>query len=197
MSGILGTVVSVDGITEDGLTIATVELPARVMPAQKPGRSRQDYATPPEFLDAVRKAFGPIVWDLAAHRGNRVCDAYFGPDHAHEPSRDSLQCDWADIRRGYSRTGLLWLNPPFGSIAPWAAKCAAECARGAEILFLVPASVGANWFWDHVAPHAYVYALSPRLSFDGKNSFPKDLILAHYQPGVSCGYGFSRWKWNA
>lgn len=170
---------------------------ARVMPAQKPHRSKQDYATPREFLDAVEDAFGRLGFDLAASPENTVC-----PEMFFSTATDSLQEDWHTLPRG-----LLWLNPPFGSIAPWAEKCALEAQRGAEILFLVPASVGANWFWDHVAPFAHVYALSPRLSFDGKNPFPKDLILAHFKPpqeitygGVSKQYrahGFSRWQWKA
>jgi hypothetical protein len=33
------------------------------MPEQKPGRSKQDYSTPVEFLDAVKRRFGIEVWD--------------------------------------------------------------------------------------------------------------------------------------
>jgi DNA N-6-adenine-methyltransferase Dam len=171
------------------------------MPAQKPHRSKQDYATPKEFIEAVERDFGNIAWDLAAHVGNTVCDnyCYFGPDHPSEHFRDAFACEWsATIRQG-----LLWLNPPFGSIAPWAAKCAYESRRGANILLLVPASVGSNWFWDHVAPYAHVYAVSPRLSFDGKHPFPKDLILAEYRPPERVVMGpmvsstaFSRYRWR-
>jgi len=56
---------------------------ARLVPAQKPGRSKQDYATPREFLDAVEQKFGPIGWDLAADHVSSVAGGfnYFGPDH--------------------------------------------------------------------------------------------------------------------
>jgi len=50
------------------------------MPEQKPFRSKQDYGTPRKFLDAVEKKFGKIVFDLAAHKGNAVCEKYFAPD---------------------------------------------------------------------------------------------------------------------
>src|SRR5690606_17204709 len=83
------------------------------MPAQKPGRSAQDYATPRVFLDAVERRFGRIRWDLAAHELNAVCDLWIG-EH-----QDSLTVPWAEQCRG-----LCWLNPPFGDIEPWAAKCA-------------------------------------------------------------------------
>ena len=42
------------------------------VPIQKPGRSRQDYGTPPEFLAAVVARFGPLAFDLAASRDNAV-----------------------------------------------------------------------------------------------------------------------------
>lgn len=43
--------------------------------------SKQDYATPNDFLEAVTKRFGPIVFDLAAHRLNKKHPRYFAPSH--------------------------------------------------------------------------------------------------------------------
>jgi hypothetical protein len=63
--------------------------------------------------------------------------------------------------------GLLWLNPPFAESKRWAAKCAREASLGAKIALLVPANIGAAWFWDHVFPHAHVLALYPRIAFVG------------------------------
>lgn len=146
------------------------------------GSSKQDYATPREFIEAVQAQFGEITFDLAAHAGNAVC-----ADH-YDEAADSLSKDWSLL------DGLwLWLNPPFGNIAPWAEKCAYESKRGARILFLTHAGVGTNWFIDHVLPNASVYALTPRLSFDGKNPFPKDCILSLFD-GVS--RGFQAWRWK-
>ena len=52
-------------------TIAVGKLrTARVMPAQKPHRSVQVVETPWEFIDAVEKRFGKIVFDLAATLDN-------------------------------------------------------------------------------------------------------------------------------
>lgn len=162
----------------------------RKMPAQKPGKSLQSYGTPRVFLDAVERRFGRIQWDLAANETNAICDLWIGE------RQNSLLVSWAE-----SCSGLLWLNPPFADIDPWAKKCAVEARRGARILLLVPASVGANWYWEHVAPHASVLALAPRLMFDGHVSkktgkpepYPKDLILAVYGSGVT---GFGRWLWQ-
>ena len=152
-------------------------------PRQKPGRSKQDYATPPEFISAVVKRFGPLAWDLAADSKNHKAPNYFTVE------QDSLAQDWSKLQ------GTLWLNPPFGYIAPWAKKCADTCLEmpvGNRILMLVPASVGSNWFLEHVYPRALVIALNPRMSFDGKAPFPKDLILAVYGRHP----GFDVWRWN-
>jgi phage N-6-adenine-methyltransferase len=153
------------------------------MPAQKPAESKQDYATPRPFIAACEQRFGVIEFDLAADESNTVVPgAYF------DQRRDSLVQDWAALG-----AGLLWLNPPFGDIASFAKKCAEESQRGAHILFLTPASVGSDWFQQYVVPHAHVLELSPRISFDGKAPFPKDLILSVYMAGLT-GRSFWRWK---
>lgn len=41
--------------------------------------SKQDYSTPDDFLAAVTQRFGPILFDLAAHRGNNKHARYFAP----------------------------------------------------------------------------------------------------------------------
>lgn len=41
--------------------------------------SKQDYATPVELMLAIRKRFGPISFDLAAHNHNRKNNNYFAP----------------------------------------------------------------------------------------------------------------------
>ena len=40
---------------------------ARTMPAQVPGKSKQDYGTPIELIRAVEAKFGRLAFDLAAH----------------------------------------------------------------------------------------------------------------------------------
>lgn len=150
--------------------------------------SKQDYATPREFMAAVEARFGPIAFDLAAHADNAKARRWFGPGGDAE---DALAEPWHDLIT--FGDGLLWLNPPFADIAPWAAKCAREANAGANILLLVPAAVGSNWFRDHVFNRAAVYLLNGRLSFDGKAPYPKDCLLAHYgeTPHVCV------WDWRA
>lgn len=146
-------------------------------------RSPQDYKTPDEFMARVWFRFGWINWDLAASKANAQVSEFFTTE------QDSLKQDWHAI----VENGWLWLNPPFGNIEPWAKKCAEEMRLGAKILFLTPASIGANWFAKHVHGNATVIALQGRLSFDGKAPFPKDCILSVYHAGL---HGFDVWDWR-
>lgn len=164
------------------------------MPAQKPGRSEQAVATPRIFATAVEGRFGPIFLDAAATEDNSLGFLHFGPD-SHWP--DALKvARWAD---GLTMTGdLIWLNPPYAKIEPWAMKCVEQQALGCRIAMLVPAAVGSRWFNRHVRPFAYVLELTPRLTFVGhKSSYPKDLILAYYCPERLTGRDAWAWSWTA
>ncbi len=146
------------------------------------GKSKQDYATPPDFMQAIHRRFGEPAFDLAASTANSKCDVAFFSE-----ADDSLTQEWHRI------SGWLWLNPPFDNIAPWAEKCRKESAMGARILFLTPASIGANWFADYVYGGAVVLALQGRLCFDGIAPYPKDCMLSVFSNGLS---GFGVWKWK-
>lgn len=159
------------------------------------GPAKQDYGTPRIFLDAVEKRFGKIRVDLAARPDNAVTDLWIPPEF------DSLKQPWREL----FGDAVCWLNPPYNDIAPWAEKLHVE---GVNARFLVPASVGSNWFWNHVLPYAEVYSVG-RMAFTvGRTSggqeiflldlkgkpqvFNRDLILAVYGPDVRRG-AFERW----
>lgn len=208
--------------SENGRICSVCKASVRTGPSIDRANSKQDYATPREFLDAVEREFGPIVWDLAASRANRVCENYYGPGS--QWAQDAFAYGWAST---YARMRssmvmgvgdeLIWLNPPYANIAPWARKCAEARDAGARIAFLVPASVGANWFWDYVAPYARVFSVGRIMfvtrefvtngvacdvverpaCFDAKGrptAFPKDLILAIYDRALAPA--FERWRWR-
>jgi phage N-6-adenine-methyltransferase len=148
-------------------------------------QSVQDVQTPKEFIDAIEKRFGILRIDLAATNNNCQAQLHFGPG---SQSPDALVEDWS------VRGGNLWLNPPFGDIAPWAAKCATCRDRADWLLFLTPASVGSNWFHEHVVPNAHVIELRDRLTFVGSTApYPKDLLLACFGFGIT---GRSSWHWD-
>lgn len=154
------------------------------MPVQKPGKSFQAFATPHEFIHAVVERWGPLSWDLAADETNVIpgVNGYFSKE------QNSLLQDWRSL------DGNLWLNPEYADISPWACKLAEECSsRKAFSHFLVPASVGSNWYHAFCHNHGYVNLLSPRMSFDGKGMYPKDLILVTYGYNMR---GMGRWVWR-
>lgn len=164
-------------------------------PTIKRGESSGDIWTPEAFIDAVTINFAMLAVDLAAEAHSKKAPEYIGPEV------DSLKQDWTRILNG--RAG--WLNPPYSNITPWAKKCAWECFQDDqnEIFLLVPASVGANWFWDWVWPFATVYSVG-RMVFDNcfdkygqlvTTPYPKDLILAHYTNTTPHGV-FQRWQWR-
>lgn len=147
------------------------------------GKSIQTYRTPDDFRMAVIRKFGMPHWDLAAE-----ADTVFAedPKNFYSEKEDAFTRVWS------LTVQLNWLNPPFSNIAPWAKKCAEESRLGARILFLVPASVGSNWWAEYVHNHALVYFLRPRLCFDGIAPFPKDIALCYW--GATSG--FQCWKWK-
>jgi len=151
--------------------------------------TKQDYQTPPDFLEAVRKRFGALRWDLAANESNSVVKSAYLWKGYFDESDDSLQRCWHGIGDGF-----LWLNPPFNRCAELAAKCHEESLQGAKILFLTPASVDSNWYADHVQPFAHSLWLASRIKFIGAaGGYPKPLMLSVYAYGLT---GKSRWEWK-
>ena len=152
------------------------------MPAQKPGQSFQSYGTPWALIHAIEKRFGAFSVDLAASRENKKAPLFISEE------RNSLIQPW------HTLTGLLWLNPPFAHLAPWAAKCAAEAELGARIIMLTPASVGSNWFAEHCEGKARTLFIRPRIIYEGETTpYPKDCMLTLWGFGAP---GYELWKWQ-
>lgn len=159
------------------------------------GKTKQDYGTPWAFIHAVEKRFGPVVCDLAAHAGNAKASVYY------DAARDTLTVPWAVEHPN----GLLWLNPEFGNIEPYAAKCVLESReRHGLIAMLTPASIATAWYADYVHAKAFVLGISPRLTFEGTapnpktgrvEPYPKDLMLSIFGYGLH-GHG-GVWRWTS
>ena len=171
-----------------------LDMVSRRMPAQRPGQSRQDYATPDALIEAVKRRFDvrKFSYDLAASPENAKARHFFTEEE------DSLGQDWLTLL-----PGDYWLNPPFSRIDLWAQKCAgwlSACVRKrttrGRIFFLTPASIGSSWFIAHIHNVACVYALRGRLSFDGIGPYPKDCILSVYDSSTYPKVGFDVWDWR-
>lgn len=156
------------------------------------GASKQDYQTDPLFMKAVVKRFGSMNHDLAATKENSQCGQdFYGPGS--KWAEDSLAIHWTSAFG--SSAPNLWLNPPYDDIPTWAKKCSEYKGTG-SIFFLVPASVGSNWFAELVNPYAYTYILNGRLTFVGqKDPYPKDCMLAVFGARYGGRIEIWRWKW--
>jgi phage N-6-adenine-methyltransferase len=113
-----------------------------------------EWATPQDFFDELNREFGFVV-DVCATAGNAKCSTYFTAED------DGLTQDWA-------RFGVCWMNPPYGRvIGAWVAKAAAEAARGATVVCLLPARTDTRWFHEHIYGKAEVRFIKGRLKFVG------------------------------
>ena len=159
------------------------------MPEQKPGRSKQDYGTPPELIKAVKHRLGidHFELDIAADKDNTVAERFY----TEEDDALSILCPWSTWGQ---RGRWAWLNPPFGNIAPWVEKATMEARIGAHIMMLVPTS-HSNWWVKWVAPYAYVTHLHGRITFLGCDTpYPKDCSLLMYTPWAMTGSEIWSWK---
>ena len=157
-------------------------------PKQKPGRSKQDYKTPPEFLEAVKKRFriSEFALDLAASNGNNVCLEYYTKEN------DSLRKDLS-----WESNGVAWLNPPYSNIRPWVKKAHEQTLASnlVDLFMLLPAAVGSNWFRDYVNLKCRIILLNGRIRFVGASGpYPKDCMLLHYN--MTAPKGYEVWDWR-
>lgn len=156
-------------------------------PKQKPGRSRQNYGTPPDLLDAVRGGLGieAFGWDFAASAENAVCRSFY------TEADDALTQPWSVLT---AAGDWGWCNPPFARIEPWVRKAWTEYAEwGVKTAMLLPAAVGSNWWRDWVHHKAAVRFLNPRVTFAGCTTpYPKDCVTIYY--GLAPTYAPWRWK---
>jgi phage N-6-adenine-methyltransferase len=175
------------------------------MPAQKPGRSKQDYGTPWRLIHAIEARWGKLTIDLAARADNAKAPEFISPEE------NSLTRNWAQ-RIG---DGLGFLNPEFDDIAPWVDKCA---GCWAPLISLTPASIGAEWFANNCEHKAKIVGLRPRIAFYGchvliKNgtqkgeracdssclgcaSYPKDCMLLLWGNRFQSEPAFQTWRWD-
>ncbi len=163
--------------------------------------SKQDYQSPSDFIEVVEYTTGRISFDLAASYHNRQSDLYFakpGSNDPHAQAIDSLAQDWVALSRRVPPGSLLWLNPEWSNITPWARKCfesAPHLVRRVKIAFLVPASVGSNWFLDYVFEKSYTRFLNGRLTFVGhQDAYTKDCMFSLF--GADVPLRAEPWKWT-
>lgn len=185
------------------------------MPAQKPGRSKQNYGTPQDFLAAARGRLGinAFSFDFACDLKNKKAKrGWTEKDNSLSKSAEQWaeQCYSDDLEGDTGKWG--WLNPPFADIEPWVIKCLETSIAGGRIVFLVPASVGSNWYRDYIHDQFGVQTLflNGRLCFienwrttinpatgkfyTSEPLYPKDCILVLF--GTNEAYNADVWTWK-
>ena len=157
-----------------------------MMPKQKPHRSKQDYQTPPELIHAIKMELGikNFSIDLAASGENFIVPYYYCEED------NSLVQNW-------NVGGWGFCNPPYADIKPWVQKAYEEFQKGASIVMLLPASVGANWWRDWVHLKCLVMFLNGRIQFVGATGlYPKDCAVLVYSPLLEGKTGYKVWSWR-
>lgn len=156
-------------------------------PYSKPEAGQQDYRTPPDFLSRTARKFGvQLTFDLACTSQDFIASSLDG--FRHDQGHDALASAWPRMPDGEAA----WCNPPFSRSSAFA-RVASESPH-CRTLMLIPASVGSNWFAEHVAGRALVVFLRPRLTFLMPDGTPcpaginRDCMLLAWgwQPGMVC-----------
>lgn len=170
------------------------------VPAQKPHRSKQNYATPADFIAAVKARLGieQFSHDFAADGENTKAVSYFNAElNAFTFEHWEFWSLYGSPSGPLTPPSCGWLNPPYTDIGPWAKRCMETGAAGGRMALLVPASVGSNWFRDYVDGHAHVLFLNGRLAFMPDKPtwlYPKDCMLVLY--GNKVEPGCEVWNWR-
>lgn len=154
-------------------------------PKQKPGRSEQTVVTPDDFRNAVIRRFGWPDFDLAASEDNYFSTMF---ESFYSEEDDALRKVWDG--------SLMWLNPPFGLLEQFSAKCREYVEQGGRGTILMLAPLGTqDWYLKNCKDYSVRLELTPRLTFEGhKQSYPKDLALYVFHCGLT---GSQVWNWKS
>ncbi len=118
------------------------------------GWTTDDWATPPEFVAALVREFGPFDLDPCATDATAKADAYF------TLAEDGLVQPWF---------GQVFVNPPYSAPAPWIEKAIREVdeGRASRVFLLLPNATDSRWFHEQVLRCCKVRFLRGRLRFHG------------------------------
>lgn len=129
--------------------------------------AKDDWETPAWLFGLLDAEFN-FTLDAAANPANTKCARYWTQED------DGLAQPWE---------GQVWCNPPYSrGVGVWIAKAAAEAAKGATVVLLLPARTDTRWFHDHVLGTAEVRLVKGRLKFGGAESaapFPSMVCIWH------------------
>lgn len=150
-------------------------------PVRAAATSRDDWRTPPELFEPLRREFG-FDLDAAANATNWLAHgaAYLGPGSA--ICEDALAWDEKSLA-----FRAIWCNPPYGALLPWVEAFGRWREAGHLVVALLPANTDTAWFARVFATAHEIRLLSKRVSFiraDGmRGSNTGGSIVAVWRPG--------------
>lgn len=135
---------------------ASRRAPERAYWGQGDKLDRDSRFTPPDFLEHVEAAFGPIDLDPCGHR--------MSPVNARkrillEEGGDGLVDDW--------QGRLVFMNPPYSALLQWLRRAHEQWSEGnvGTVVCLVPVRTDSEWFHTTLAPVADIFLLQGRVRF--------------------------------
>jgi hypothetical protein len=131
--------------------------------------SKKDWATPPHYVEAVRRALGGSIGLDPCSNNFSVVDA---ETEYQLPTTDGLKASW--------NYRTIFVNPPYGAdrergtkIRDWLRRCAeAHKEHRSEVIALVPVATNTShwklYVWRNAAAVAFLYDTRLKFLVDGK-----------------------------
>jgi len=142
------------------------------MSSHRGQNARDDWQTPPEVLDLVRKV-GPIGLDPCTVASNPVKAEYHFTKET-----DGL---WPNWRSSMHIGAIAFVNPPYNKT--WYDKIELEMLRETPMIALLMAKPGAKWFQSLAVMSHAVCFWSGRMTFGGApDPAPFDSALLYHGP---------------
>lgn len=128
-------------------------------PAEDHDGDGDEWYTPPEILRAIRALTPDGVIDL---------DPCYAPRSLTDPRHRIDVRDGGDgVTDPWPGDGLAYVNPPYSSIAPWLARCAAESERRPVVAMVPMRPETCAWWWYVWSRRASVVVHRGRVRFVG------------------------------
>lgn len=150
-----------------------------------------DWQTPKELFEPLHKELKFAV-DAAAGPSNHLLDVYYG--------EGGVEGDALSVPLWLSPA---WLNPPYNKLDDFLGKAIEQTKAGVEIVALLPAAVGTQWWNSLVVEQTCdILFLTGRVRFTrpgmkGKSKPNHDSALVFYSPFSQGRVGWLDWRKHA
>ena len=125
-----------------------------------PKPRRDDWCTPPEIVERVRRVFGGSIGLDPCSNANSVVHA---EEEYRLPEHDGLHESW--------NWRTIYVNPPYGrGIGDWLCRCAMASMEGSGVIALIPAAPDTKAWRDQVECAQAVCFVHGRITFLGAPS---------------------------